>query len=77
MQPALDESLAELALLVHQRRKYDCYRENAGPLSLHGLDALHVMFGTLHHRVLQVVAHTRVCRELTVRNRPSDSRYSD
>ena len=48
MQPALDVSLADLALIVHQGRIYDYYHENAGPPWLHGLDAAHVALGTLN-----------------------------
>jgi len=47
MQPALDVSLADLALIVHQGRIYDYYCDNAGPLWLHGLDAVHVALGTV------------------------------
>jgi hypothetical protein len=68
----------DLALIVHQGRIYDCYRENAGPLWLHGLDAVYVALGTLTTAGSgEIVAHSRVCRGLTVGNCPSDSRYSD
>ena len=42
--------------------------ENADPLWLHGLDAVHVARDA-HHRGLHIVAHSRACRdrELSVR----------
>ena len=63
MQPALDVSPADFALIAHQGRINDCHRKNAGPLWLHGLDAVHVALRTLTNRGLQIVAHTRVCKE--------------
>jgi len=68
----------DLALIVHQGRIYDCYRENAGPPWLHGLDAAYVALGTLTTAGSgEIVAHFRVCRGLAVGDCPSDSRYSD
>jgi hypothetical protein len=66
-----------LALIVHQGRIHDRYRENADPLWLHGLDAVHVALGTLTTAGSKS-SPTPVCAgELTVRNCPLDSRYSD
>lgn len=67
-----------MALIVHQGRIDDCYRENAGPLWLPVHDAVYVALGTLTTAGSgEIVAHSRLCGGLTVGNCPSDSRYSD
>jgi hypothetical protein len=59
----------DFALIVHQGRICDCYREHAGPLWLHGLDAVYVALGALTTAGSgEIVGHSRVCRGLTVGN---------